>query len=79
MTLHVEVFPIERQRWIAVINAESGSFSTEASCPEDIPGEVAKSVIEVLRMHEPKLEFKDELGGAWSPSVGEEQLRRMGL
>ena len=79
MTLHVEVFPIERQRWIAVIDAENGPFSTEASCPEDIPGEVAKSVFEVLGLHEPKLEFKDEVGGAWSPSVGGEQLRRMGL
>lgn len=70
--LRVEVFPLDSDRWIAVIE----SFSTEAASPEEIPAEVASSIRAVLGWDAP-FELVDENGGSWTPANAEEQLLRM--
>lgn len=59
--LKVEVFPIEPTRWIAVIDAPKGPFSTEATSPELVGAEVARAILEVLGSDLPH-ELVDESG-----------------
>jgi len=44
----IEVFPIEPDRWIAVIETPDGPFSTEAKVPERVEPEVREAIASVL-------------------------------
>lgn len=74
--LQVEVFPIEATRWIAVIEAPDGPFSTEATSPDLIAGEVARVIREVLGS-DLEHELLDEDGQPWGEGVALEQLGRL--
>ncbi|WP_448638243.1 hypothetical protein [Geodermatophilus sp. URMC 63] len=73
----VEVFPIEPNRWVAVIDAPHGSFSTEAASPDQIEREVRNSIADVLGWTEVQIDFVDDLGGPWSPEQSEAQASRL--
>jgi len=63
----VEVFPIESNRWVAVIDAPRGPFSTEAKTPSKIEEQVRESIATVLGWTEVHIDFVDDLGHRWSP------------
>ncbi|WP_024285637.1 hypothetical protein [Cellulomonas sp. KRMCY2] len=76
--LQVEVFPVEATRWIAVIEASTGPFSTEARSPALVADEVARVIREVLGAgHEHVL--VDESGQPWSESVALQQVGRLAV
>jgi len=75
--LQVEVFPIEPTRWIAVIDAPKGPFSTEARSPELVAPEVARVILEVLGSDLPH-ELVDETGHPWDADAARHQLGRLG-
>lgn len=74
--LQVEVFPIEPTRWIAVIDAPKGPFSTEARSPELVGPEVARVILEVLGSDLPH-ELVDETGHPWDADVARRQMGRL--
>ncbi|GAA5035135.1 hypothetical protein GCM10025738_20810 [Microbacterium fluvii] len=76
MELVVDVFPVARDRWIAVVGAPLGEFSTEAVTPDRIPDEVASAIFGVLGSSHSWL-LVDELGLPWSPDSAPTQLLRM--
>lgn len=75
--IEVEVFPIEPSRWIAVMEAPAGPFSTEASTPELVEDETRKAIVEVLGWSQVKIVYRDDLGDPWSPSRAAEQATRL--
>lgn len=75
--LTVEVFPVEPYRWIAVIEAPQGSFSTETQVASAVGAEVRASIQAVLGLVEPAFELVDDLGEPWSPSAGPAQMERL--
>lgn len=74
--LQVEVFPVAEDRWIAVIDAPRGAFSTEATRPAGVHAEVRDSIREVLG-RDIDFQLLDELGALWTVEAAREQLRRM--
>ena len=74
--LQVEVFPIEPTRWIAVIDAPEGPFSTEATSPELVATEVARVILEVLG-GDLTYALVDEAGQSWSEHIARAQLARL--
>ena len=74
--LSVEVFLSEPDRWIAIIEAPAGPFSTQARSPIGIPAEVRRWITEVLGQDLPFM-LLDDLGKPWSPAVAEQQLARL--
>lgn len=74
--LQVEVLPVEATRWIAVIEAPAGPFSTEVTSAALVAAEVAKMIRDVLGA-----EFEhvlvDEAGQPRSVDVSLEQLGRL--
>jgi hypothetical protein len=75
--IEVEVFPVERDRWIAVIEDPPGAFSTEALTPDDVERVARKAIAEVLGWIEGEIVHVDDLGSAWSPSRAAEQAARL--
>jgi hypothetical protein len=75
--IHVEVFPIEPDRWIAVIETPRGPFSTEARSPEQPEPKAREAIATVLGRTQVDLDFADDLGGPWSPSGAEAQAARL--
>ncbi|MCG2802175.1 MAG: hypothetical protein L6311_08780 [Cellulomonas sp.] len=74
--LLVEVFPIEATRWIAVIEAPAGPYSTEVTSPHLVAGEVARVIREVLGS-DLDHELVDEAGRPWGERVALAQLGRL--
>jgi hypothetical protein len=74
--LTVEVFPVSADRWVAVIDAPRGAFSTECQAPEEVAGEVASSIDGVLG-HGHSWRLVDDRGCLWSPDSASDQLLRM--
>jgi hypothetical protein len=72
----VEVFPVAADRWIAVVRAPDGEFSTEASSPGDVPDAVDRAVVEVLGAPA-SVNLQDDLGQPWSVASAPEQLVRL--
>lgn len=72
--LDVEIFPVEPDRWIAVIKNPSGEFSTETASPEQVPAAVRVALVEVLGEPVPKHRLVDERGLPWDLSVAETQV-----
>lgn len=64
---------------MAVIDAPSGSFSTEASAPEGVPARVAEAIQEVLGDGVADILLVDDLGTTWTVAGSEEQLRRLAV
>jgi hypothetical protein len=79
MSLRVEVFPIDMARWIAVIDAPDGPFSTEAGHPSAVPDAVAASIREVLGSEAADADLVDDLGDPWTTASADEQRRRLGI
>ncbi|WP_346621523.1 hypothetical protein [Blastococcus montanus] len=75
--IEVEVFPIEPSRWIAVMEAPDGPFSTEASTPGLVEHETRKAIVEVLGWSQVEVVYRDDLGDQWSPSRAAEQAARL--
>lgn len=75
--IDVEVFPIQHDRWIAVLEAPEGPFSTEASTAGQVEHEVRTAVAEALGWSEVEVVYRDDLGGPWSPSQAAEQAMRL--
>lgn len=71
MLLRVEVFPVDLRRWVAVIDAPEGAFSTECVRPEDVPAEVKAVIRGVLKLQAFETELVDDLGGPWAPAGSE--------
>lgn len=75
--IEVEVFPVEHDRWIAVIGAPLGPFSTEAVTPEDVEQKVCEGIAEVLGWTDVDVLYMDDFGQPWSPSRAADQAARM--
>ena len=75
--IEVEVFPIEPDRWIAVMEAPEGPFSTEASTPDQVEHGTRKAIAEVLGWSQVEIVYRDDLGDPWSPSRAAEQATRL--
>ena len=75
--VQVEVFPIEPDRWIAVIETPRGSFSTEAQTPGAVEREVRDAVASVLGWTQAELVLLDDLGHPWSLATADEQAARL--
>ena len=76
-TVRAEVFPIEADRWVAVV--DDFCFSTEASSPHEVLGEVALAVRQVLGWQDVEVELHDEAGRRWQPSHAPAQAARLGV
>jgi hypothetical protein len=76
--LQVQVFPVEVTRWIAVIEAQAGPFSTEVRSASLVAAEVARVIRDVLG---PDLEhvLVDEAGHPWSERVALQQVGRLAV
>jgi len=74
--LTVEVFPIETGRWIAVVEASAGPFSTEATAPGEVHAEVRRCIREVLGEDLPFM-LADDLGRPWSVEGSAQQFSRL--
>ncbi len=79
MRLRVEVFPVETRRWVAVIDAPEGAFSTECVRPEDAPAEVDAVISGLLQLQPFETELVDDLGRPWEPTGSEAQSQRLGI
>lgn len=75
-TVRVEVFPIAEDRWIGVIDAEGGAFSTECSEPGEMWRVAARDASGVLGLADLAVELVDDLGQPWTPEGAPAQLRR---
>ena len=75
-TVRVEVFPIAEDRWIGVIDAQGGAFSTECREPRDMARVAARDASGVLGLADVAVELVDDLGQPWTPEGAPEQLRR---
>lgn len=75
-TLSVEVFPIEPGRWIAVVEASAGPFSTEVAAPAQVHAEVRRCIRAVLGEDLPFM-LADDLGRPWSADGAPRQLARL--
>lgn len=71
------MFPIEPSRWIAVMEAPDGPFSTEASSPDLVEHETRKAIMEVLGWSQVEVVYRDDLGDPWSPSRAADQAARL--
>lgn len=77
VSLRVEVFPVEPDRWIAVIDAPRGAFSTETLTAAGVEDEVRASIAAVLGIPEPVFDLVDDLDQPWSPASAPAQLDRL--
>jgi hypothetical protein len=75
--VEVEVFPIEQDRWIAVIETPRGPFSTEARSPGQVEHEARDAIASVLGWTHVELLLLDDLGDRWSPASAETQAARL--
>ena len=75
--VNVEVFPIEGDRWIAVIETSRGPFSTEARSPGRVEHEARDAIASVLGLTDVELVLLDDLGDPWSPASADEQATRL--
>ena len=71
--LLVGVFPAKADRWVAVISSPAGDFSTEATSPEAVDGEVAAAIREVLGEPARPYRLVDEAGSTWTLDVAARQ------
>ena len=77
--IRVEVFPVEPDRWIGVIEAPDGPFSTEVKHPRDVRADVQASAAGVLERDDLVFDLVDDLGRPWTPETANEQLQRLGV
>jgi hypothetical protein len=56
----VEVFPVEPDRWISVIEAPTGPFSTEVKHPRDVRADVQASAADVLERDDLAFDLVDD-------------------
>ena len=75
--VEVEVFPIEPDRWIAVIETPHGPFSTVAPSPQQVEAEAREAIASVLGWTEIEVVLLDDLGDPWSPAGAGEQAARL--
>ena len=73
------MFPVEPDRWIAVIGAPRGPFSTEVAAAAGVEADVRASIRAVLEVSDPEFVLVDDLGAPWSPRVATAQLQRLGV
>jgi len=73
----VEVFPIAPDRWIVVIEAPNGPFSTEAPSPLRVEAKAREEVVRVLGWTQFELALVDDLGDPWSPAAADAQAVRL--
>jgi hypothetical protein len=72
--LEAEVFPVEPDRWIAVIKNPAGEFSTEAPSPDQVPAAVRDALVDVLGEPAPEHRLVDEGGQPWDLNVARRQV-----
>jgi hypothetical protein len=75
----VEVFPVDADRWIAVIDAPRGPFSTEVTAPRFVEAEVRSVMAAVLGTPDPVFVLVDGSGAPWSVQTASSQLVARGL
>jgi len=67
LRLTVEVDHIDPDRWIVVIDARPGPFSTETDSARHVEAAARQAIAEVLRVVDVELSFVDFDGHPWSP------------
>lgn len=75
-SVRVEVFPIAEDRWIGLIEAARGAFSTECREPRDMGRVAARDAAGVLGLADVTVELVDDLGQPWTPEMAPAQLQR---
>jgi hypothetical protein len=75
--LTVEVFPVSPDRWVAVADAPTRSFSAEASAPGRVEAEVRRAIEEALHLTDAAYRLVDLDGSPWSPASAPRQLAEL--
>jgi len=78
-SLVVEVFPINADRWVALVPRPEGVFKTEADRPDDVEAEVRRAVADVMGVRRVDLTLVDEDGYPWTPRSAVAQAARLGV
>jgi hypothetical protein len=73
-----QVFPVQADRWIAVVGAPTGPFMTETASPADVGPQVRRSLADALG-RVPDVRLVDDRGRPWTPGQAIGQLSRMRL
>jgi hypothetical protein len=77
--VRVEVFPVQADRWVAIIEtAPDGAFSTEASTPDAVVSEVEAALLRVLGSDHPDYKLVDETGADWTLDTAARQPTELG-
>jgi hypothetical protein len=77
--LRVEVFPVEPDRWVAVVDNPDGVFSTEVTSAQAVESDVRESIAAVLERTDLVFVLIDDQGAPWSPAAAPGQLARLGV
>ena len=75
--LSVEVFPLAADRWVAVVAAPEGAFSTEVDRPEAVEHEVRSVVAQVLRVDTPRFALVDRDGQPRTLEIAQRQVQAL--
>jgi hypothetical protein len=76
--VQAHVFPVEVDRWIAVVASLRGTFVIESCSAAGVASRIRHATDDTLGWV-PEMELLDDRGMAWSPGQARFQLARMGL
>jgi hypothetical protein len=76
--VQAHVFPVEVDRWIAVVASLRGTFVIESRCAAGVASRIRHATDDTLGWV-PEMELLDDRGMSWSPGQAGFQLARMGL
>lgn len=79
MVFRVEVFPLEPDVWIAVIDAPKGPLSTQVPRPGMVMDDVRTSIEAVLEIANAEVDLVDDLGRPWTPAGAKAQMQRLDI
>ncbi len=73
--VRAQIFPLQADRWIAVVGAPGSTFVTEARSAAGVASQI-RHAIEASLGWVPEMELVDDLGRPWSPGQAPAQLAR---
>ena len=76
--VQAHVFPVEVDRWIAVVASLRGTFVVECPSAAGVASRIRHATDDTIGWV-PEMELLDDRGMSWSPGQARFQLARMGL
>jgi|GEM_PF-2448551 len=77
-SVRVQVFPVQPDRWIAVVAAPGGTFVTQSQSAAGVASQV-RSATEQTMGWVPDMDLVDDRDLPWTPGQAGTQLARLGL